>query len=346
MESKPVLESDPDAQSVRVTRRAQKARHVPGWGAVKATFREFGQDDCASMAAALAYYTIFSLPALLVIVTWVAGLAFDPTDVQGRIRTELQEVVGPEGAEQVETMIGHAQRTGAAPLAAVIGIGTLLFGATGALAQLQASLNRAWGVKPDPQAGGLKQFLLKRILSLGMVLVIGFLLLVALLVTATLSALSERWLPGNWSQPLLLVAGFLVDLAVVTLLFAAIFKVLPDVEIAWREVWVGAGVTAVLFVLGKFAMGFYLGRSDVGSAYGVAGSLALVLVWIYYSGLILLAGAEFTQVWARRYGTEIRPSAGAVSVVEKTFAIRDGRPVCEDDDGPGVNREFERAAAR
>jgi membrane protein len=242
-------------------------------------------------------------------------------------------------------MVQSARRPDQGRLAAIIGLGALLFGATGALSQLQASLNRVWGVKPDPQAGGLKQFVLKRILSLAMVLVIGFLLLVALVVTTAVSAVSERWLPGSWSRPLLLVANQGADFAVVTLLFAALFKVLPDAKISWRDVWVGAGATALLFVLGKFALGFYLGRSDIGSAFGVAGSLALILVWIYYSGLILLLGAEFTQVWARRYGTEIQPAAGAVRVVERTYSIRDGRAVCEDDDDPHARREREHCAA-
>jgi membrane protein len=323
-----------------------KTRHVPGWSVLQATFREFGQDDCASMAAALAYYTIFSLPALLVIAIWVAGLAFDPHEVQGYVGSEIEEVVGREGAAQVQTMIRRTQTPESGTLAAIIGIGTLLFGATGALGQLQASLNRAWGVKPDPAAGGLKQFFVKRVLSLAMVLVVGFLLLAALVVTAAVSAFSERVLPGSWSGPALLVANFAIDLGIVTLLFAALFKVLPDAKIAWRDVWVGAAVTGLLFALGKFGLGFYLGRSDIGSAYGVAGSLALVLVWIYYSGLILLLGAEFTQVWARRYGTEIQPAEGAVNVVERTFAIRNGQPVCEDNgDSPQEQREYERAAA-
>jgi membrane protein len=143
---------------------------------------------------------------------------------------------------------------------------------------------------------------------------------------------------------LLLVVSQVVDFAVATLLFAALFKVLPDAKIAWRDVWVGAGVTALLFVLGKFALGFYLGRSDIGSAFGVAGSLALILVWIYYSGLILLLGAEFTQVWARSYGTEIQPADGAVRVVERTFSIRDGRPVSDDEDNPKTPNELEGAA--
>ncbi|HUG93188.1 MAG TPA: YihY/virulence factor BrkB family protein [Planctomycetaceae bacterium] len=311
----------------------------------RAVAREFAKDDCASMAAALAYYAVFSMPGLLVIVVWVAGMAFDPQQVRDRIGGEIREVVGSDGGEQVETMLEHAERPERSTPMAVIGIAALLFGATGVLAQLQTSLNRAWRVKPDPHSGGLKQFVLKRILSLAMVLVIGFLLLAALVVTAAVSAVSQRVLPGSWSAPLLLVANFAVDLVVVTLLFAAMYKVLPDAQIAWRDVWVGAGVTAVLFVAGKFALGFYLGRSNVGSAYGAAGSLALILVWVYYSGLIVLLGAEFTQVWARRYGTEIQPAAGAVRVVEKTFAIRNGRPVYEDDDDPRANHEYEQAAS-
>ncbi|MBW3539607.1 MAG: YihY/virulence factor BrkB family protein [Planctomycetes bacterium] len=291
---------------------------------LKQTVKEFIADGCMSHAAALAYYTIFSLPALRVIVVAIAGLAFDPADVRGRVASEIRTVVGEDGARQVRTMIGHAEELGSGWFVTIIGIGVLLFGATGALAQLQAALNSAWGVRPDPQQGGLKNFLTKRILSLAMVLVVGFVLLVSLIAAAGISAVSHRVLPEAWSRAVLHWTNFGISFATLTLLFAAIFKVLPDAKIAWRHVWVGAAVTSLLFTVGKVALGFYFGNADVGSAYGTAGSLALILVWIYYSSVILLLGAEFTQVWAQRHGEGIRPAHGAVRILQKCVEMRDG----------------------
>ena len=183
-------------------------------------------------------------------------------------------------------------------LATLLGVAALLVGATGAFLQLQASLNKAWEVKPDPKQGGIKQFIRKRLFSFGMILVIAFLLLVSLVVSALISALGhmlQSLLPGGVSEVLLYLVDLVVSLAVITSVFATMFKVLPDAEIAWKDVWPGAVVTAVLFVLGKFLIGFYLGRSNPGEAFGAAGALALILAWIYYSSLILLFGAEFTE---------------------------------------------------
>jgi membrane protein len=199
----------------------------------------------------------------------------------------------------------------------------LLFGATGAIAELQDALNTAWGVQPDPNKGGVKSFFLKRLLSLALVAGIAFLLLVSLLLTTAIT-ISEKWLPGQISAPLLYGVNVAADLIVITLLFAAIFKFLPDAQVAWRDVWIGAAVTAGLFILGKFGLGVYLGNSNVASAYGAAGSLVLVLVWIYYSALILLLGAEFTQVWARERGKRVRAEEGAVRVVRQTKPVPDG----------------------
>jgi membrane protein len=205
----------------------------------------------------------------------------------------------------------------------------LILGASGAFGQLQAALNRAWEVAPDPQQGGLKAFLLKRVFSFGMILSVAFLLLVSLVVSASLSAFGDAlggMLPDGVSATLLQVLNQVVSVAAVTVLFAAIFKVLPDARVALRDIWVGAAVTAVLFVVGKFLIGFYLGRSNPGEAFGAAGSLALMLVWIYYSSMILLFGAEFTQAWAEARGGGIAPERGAVRVVQEKKAIREGRP--------------------
>jgi membrane protein len=282
---------------------------------LKETVREFLGDDCMRLAAALSYYTIFSLPALLILILMVASVFIDPQDMQGRIDQQMGALIGRDGAEQIQTMIEHANRpdTGG-PLAAILGIAALLFGATGAFMQLQAALNKAWDVEPDPDAGGLRNFIVKRFFSLAMILGIAFLLLVSLVISAALGAFGDvlaSYLPGV-SEVLLQLLQLGVSLALISALFAAMFKVLPDAEIAWRDVWVGAVVTALLFVVGKFAIGLYLGNSEPGTAYGAAGSLAVLLVWIYYSAIILFLGAEFTQVWATRRGGGVRPSKGAV----------------------------------
>lgn len=292
------------------------------------TLKEFSDDDCMSMAAALAYYTVFSLPPLLLLIITLAGLFVDPSHVQQAIQQQVGGLVGSSGAQQIQTMVENiSQRVQGGENALTLGlaIGGLLFGATGAFAQLQQTLNRAWQIAPDPDESGVMNFLGKRLLSLGMILGIAFLLLVSLILSAAISALSgylTQWLPAGIGEPLLFVVNASVSLLIITLLFAAIFKVLPDARIVWSDVWVGAFGTALLFVVGKLLIGFYLGRSNPGEVFGAAGSLALILVWIYYSALIVFLGAEFTQVWARTKGTGITPDEGAVRVVTETQHIR------------------------
>ena len=283
-------------------------------GLFKEAFRDFNDDDCPRMAAALSYYTVFALPPLLILILLMLGWVFEPQEVELALHTQFRGLMGDSGAEGVKTILAQAESPGAKRgVAAVLGIGALLLGATGAFLQLQSALNRAWEVEPDRSQGGIKNFILKRVLSLGMVLGIAFLLLVSLAMSAAVTAMGGaigRILPGL-SEPLGYAITLVFSFAMVTLLFAAIFKVLPDARIAWRDVWVGAVVTALLFVIGKFLIGLYLGRSDPGQAYGAAGSLAVVLVWIYYSAMIVLFGAEFTQTWAVRRGGGIAPETGA-----------------------------------
>ena len=296
-------------------------------GMIRAAFSDFSQDDCATQAAALSYYTVFSLPPLLVLIIVLASFIFDPADVQHAIQGQMQGLVGPAGGEAIQSILAHAQRPTGRSLATVLGIVALLLGAGGAFLQLQSALNRAWEVKPDPRQGGIRNFLVKRLVSLGMVLALGFLLLVSLAIGAALSALGDavsRFVPGL-SDALLLVINHAVSLAVSTGLFAAIFRYLPDAKVRFQDVRVGALVTGILFEAGKFGIGFYLGRSNPGEAFGAAGSLALVLVWIYYSSMLILFGAEFTQVWATERGRGIRPEAGAVHVVEVTREVPSGR---------------------
>ncbi len=286
------------------------------------TWRDFSDDNCSRIAAALSYYTVFALPPLLVLVIMICGFFLDPADVEGRVAGEIRNVIGPSGAEQVQTMIHAADRQSGGLLASIISLVVLLVGASGAVLALQGALNDVWEVKPDPEKGGIMNFITKRLLSFGMVLMIAFLLLVSLVLTTMITALSQSILPGDLSPTALQVINSLISFVAITALFAAMFNVLPDADVAWKDVWVGAGLTAVMFVIGKFALGLYFSQSDVGSAYGAAGSLVLILVWIYYSAMILLMGAEFTQAWAKRYGTGIVPSEGAVRVIEKTEHVR------------------------
>jgi membrane protein len=281
-------------------------------------------------AAALSYYTIFSLPAILVLILMLVSAVMNPSDVRGGLEGQLQGLMGPTAGEQVRTIIQQAEhrpRNGLLPT--ILGIAGLLFGATGAFGQLQKTLNRAWNVEPDPNQGGIKAFLSKRLFSFGVILVFAFFLLVSLVISAALTGLGSRlsgFLPTGLSGALLEVGNAVVSLAVITLLFAAMFKVMPDARIAWRSVWVGALVTAVLFVLGKFLIGFYLGQSNPGQAYGAAGSLAVLLLWIYYSSLILLFGAEFTETWAVQRGQGIEPERGAVRVQREKQRVGEQTP--------------------
>jgi membrane protein len=295
------------------------ARTNPGLlGVIKQSLRDFIKDDCMDAAAALSYYTIFSLPAILVLILMLVSAVMNPSDVRGGLEGQLQALMGPSAGEQIRTIIQQAdQKPSSGFLPTILGIAGLLFGATGAFGQLQKTLNRAWNVEPDPNQGGLKNFLTKRLFSFGMILVVAFFLLVSLVISAALTGLGGRlgsFLPSGVSGPVLEMLNSVISLVGITLLFGALFKVMPDAKIAWRSVWVGAGVTAVLFVLGKFLIGFYLGQSNPGQAYGAAGSLAVLLLWIYYSSLILLFGAEFTETWAERRGQGIEPEPGAVRV--------------------------------
>ena len=290
---------------------------------IKEAFAEFSDDECTTMAAALSYYTVFSLPPLLIVIITVTGIFLSPQAVEQTIQQQAGGLIGPEGARQIQTMIENAGNLGEkGTLGLLMGIAGLLFGATGAFAQLQTALNRAWEIEADPESG-IVGMIVKRVLSLGMVLGIAFLLLVSLVLSAALSALSgwlAQFLPGGVSSVALFVLDAVVSLAIITFLFAAIFKVLPDAKVAWKDVWLGGFVTALLFVAGKFAIGFYLGKSNPGAAFGAAGSLALILIWVYYSALIVFLGAEFTQAWAKNRGGGIAPDSSAVRIDDGSAA--------------------------
>jgi membrane protein len=288
---------------------------MSGEGFLKQTMSEFSDDDCMTLAAALAYYTVFSLPSVLLIVVYVAGSVWGTAAVQGEIQNRIAGVIGPGAAAQVQTMIANAAKsTSGGVIATVLGIAGLVFSATGAFTQLQTSLNRAWEVKPDES--GVRSFFIKRFLCFLMIVGIGIVVLAALGASTGFSALTRAAglpIPGT-----LVYAGeVVVSFFVFALLFGLIFKIVPDARIAWKDVKVGAAITALLFVIGKFLIGFYLAHSTSASVYGAAGSLALLLLWTYYSSIILLLGAEATRVWARRHGRRIEPEKGAVKVREK-----------------------------
>jgi membrane protein len=278
---------------------------------VKRSGKEFFKDDGPRHAAALSYYTVFSLGPLLALVLFLAGVIWDPADVQAAIAFQIRDLIGHEASREVLAMVAHRDPTGGkGGFATIAGIALLIFGGTGSFLELQAALNRAWNVEPDPAKGGIKNFIKKRIFSFGLILGIAFLLIVSLAVTAVVSAVGER-LAGGLPDNLMLVLNGVFAFIVITVLFAAMYKVLPDARIGWRDVWVGAVITTVFFVLGKFLIGFYLGRSDPGSAFGAAGTLAVILIWIYYASHIVLFGAEFTQAWTEKFGGGIKPERGA-----------------------------------
>lgn len=290
---------------------------------LKSTMSEFVQDNCMRVSAALSYYAIFALPPLLILIVAICGLFFDTSDIEGRVAAEMATVIGADGAERVKAMIHSADMSEKSTLMSIVGVLALLFGASGVVVQLQGALNDVWEVQPDPEAGGVWNFVTKRILSVAMIVGIGFLLLISLVLTTIASMLSESILPSGMSTTVTQIASFLTGFLMTTLLFATVFKFLPDVKIPWKETWLGAIFTSTLFTIGKFVIGLYFANSSVGSAYGAASSVILLLVWIYYSGIIVMLGAEFTQAWAKIYGTDIEPSKDAVRVVTSTEKVEE-----------------------
>lgn len=283
---------------------------TPKANIVKQTLSEFVGDDCMRMGASLAYYTIFSLPPLLVIVITVTGLAVDPQQVEGGIQKQVGEMIGPNAATQIQTMIERASErvAGGFSMGLIVSIAGVLVGATAAFGELQHALNKVWAVEGKAAQNGLWQFLIDRALSLGMILVISFLLLVSLVLSSLISALQGQFESllstlgmGTLSAGLVWGMEMALSLLIISQLFAAMFKVLPDITLTWRNVEFGAFITALLFVVGKFLIGFYIGQSNLGDEYGAAAALSILLIWVYYSSLILLLGAEFTQIWARRH---------------------------------------------
>jgi membrane protein len=293
------------------------------WLLLRSTIEGYIADEAMSRGAAIAYYTVFSIAPLLVIATAVAGLAFGRQAVEGAIAAELTGLLGEPAAIAVQGLIRSAARPGASEFATLVGVVVLLVTASGVFGELQAALNAIWQAEPPPGRDTVSTFLRARALSLGLVAATGFLLLCSLLVSAGLAALGTwagGWLPG-WTL-LLAALNNLASFLVVTLLFAAIYKVLPDRPLSWRDVGVGALMTAFLFTIGKSLIGWYIGSSAVSSAYGATGALMVVLLWVYYSAQIFLLGAEFTRAWAG-----LRPAAPAPTHAAPARPMRRRHPV-------------------
>jgi membrane protein len=296
------------------------------WILIKQTVAEWREDKASRLGAGLAYYTTLSLAPLLVVVIAVAGLVFGAEAARGQIVAQFADAIGPEAAELIESaLVKAAGEQGTGILATIIGIVTLLLGATGVFGHLQDALNTIWEVAPRP-GRGLRAILRKRVVAFTMVLAVGFVLLVAQVLSAGIAAVNT-WLGGWLPVPgiVLQAVSLIVSFAAVTFLFALIFKYVPDVRIAWRDVWIGAAVTALLFAVGKELIALYLATSSVGSAYGAAGTLLAVLVWIYYAAQILFLGAEFTQVYATQRGSHVQPAHDAVPLTEGA-RIQQGLP--------------------
>ncbi len=306
---------------------------IKGYGKLKEwafmfrdTFLQWLDRDPFRNSAVISFYTIFSLPGLLVIIINLAGYFFGEEAITRRISAEVGGMIGGNTAKDIEAIIANASVHHDSTFASMMGIATLIFGATGVFYQLQQTLNSIWEVKPQAE-GKIMKMVLDRVSSFGLILAVGFILLVSLVLSAMLTILSG-WVAYYFSETFNIVFRFLdisLSLGVITFLFAAIFKFLPDAVVPWRDVWTGAFVTALLFVLAKFALGIYFGHSNPASAYGAAGTIILIMLWVSYVGLIVLFGAEFTRIYAGRRGTKVKPLEFAVSTCDAEAAVHDER---------------------
>jgi membrane protein len=295
------------------------------WRLLRETFADWTEDKAPQLGAALAFYTALSIAPLLVITLGVAAFFLGDNAAAGQVSEQLRELVGDEGGNAIEDMIASANEPATGALATTLSIITLLVGASGVFGQLQGALNTIWEVQPKP-GRGVWGFVRDRFLSFAMVMGMAFLLLVSLVITAGIAAANNLLGGLPDSLPWLAQAiNFAASFAVLTLLFGMMFKLLPDVKMAWSDVWLGAAVTAILFTVGKFAIGLYLGHSSMASSYGVAGSFVVLLVWVYYSAQILFFGAELTQVYANQFGSKIVPAEGAEPLTDQARA-QQGRP--------------------
>lgn len=289
------------------------------WSVLKDTATDWSDDKAARLAAALAFYTLLSIAPLTVLSVAIAGLAFGDEAARGQIAGQIGHVVGPQAAEAIQSMAASAQTPASGIVSSIIGIVVLLFGASGVFGELQSALDEIWEVEPKP-GRGILGVIKDRFFSFTMVMGVAFLLMVSLVISAALAAIGsyfESFLPSAFIWQ---IVNFGISLGVTTVLFALMYKVVPDAKVAWRDVWMGGFVTAVLFTIGKLLLGLYIGRASVTSSYGAAGSLVALILWVYYSAQIFFLGAEFTQVFARRFGSKIVPASNAVAKGEAAGA--------------------------
>jgi len=299
--------------------KVNKAVFKNAWKITSESFSEFINDKVLKHSAALAYYTIFSLPSMLIVIIGLCSIFYGKEAIQGEVFSEISGYIGADAAKEVQNVLKNTTLKHDNVLTTVIGFITLLVAATGMFGEIQDSINSIWGLEAKPKKGFIK-LLLNRLMSFSMVVVLGFILLVSLVLNALLEGLMHR-LEHFFSEQVisyLFIVDYGLMIAVTTLLFASILKVLPDAKVEWRDVWVGAFTTCVLFLLGKFLIGYYLKHNSSISAYGAAGSLILILLWVYYSAIILYFGAEFTQVYVRFKKRKIEPNKYAVWVEKNT----------------------------
>ncbi len=294
------------------------------WSFTKELVTRYLADDAFNLGAALAYYTVFSFAPLIVVATTVAGYFVGKDDISGRLNDELTDLLGPDAAQSILEIVSNAYSSGDSFWATILSVGTLVFAATGVFANLQISLNKIWEIKPVP-SNGILSFLGTRLLSFGFVVGLGFLLMITLVLNALVMGFMDKIaeLVPALGPLVLAVTSWVLTTAVTAVIFAVMFRFLPDARARWRDIWVGALFTAILFGLGRILIGFYIGNSDFSSTYGAAGALITLLVWTYYNSQILFLGAEFTATWARRSGNPITPNAHAVRIRVEEVELHD-----------------------
>lgn len=287
------------------------------WKIFKQSVTEFLNDNCIKLSASLSYYTIFALGPMLIVIISFAGIFLGRDAVEGKLYDQIKALIGSAAALQVQNIIANLQHSQKSVTAAVIGIVLLVLGATGVFTEIQGSINYIWSIRAKPKKGWLK-FLTNRLISFSLVISCGFILLVSLVINALMELLNEKL--QLYFKSVTIIVFYILNLAlifaVITALFAIIFKVLPDATIKWKDAFVGASFTALLFMLGKFLISLYIGKSNVGLTYGAAGSIIVILVWVYYSSLILYFGAEFTKIYSIQHGTGIKPIETAVFILK------------------------------
>lgn len=297
-----------------------KRRAAKFWTILKATYNKWMENDPFRLSAVIAYYAVFSMPGLFVVIFWVTGYFFGELTIEGQVYREISEILGPEGARQVEETIQAASQAQHSTVATIIGIASLVYAATGVFFHLKISLNDIWELKVIPERAFV-QVILDRLFAFGMVLVVGFLLLTSLIISSLVTAVSAYMtdhisLYSNISTYVIDLVNFVISAGVITLLFATIYKIMPDAKVAWNDVWIGALVTSLLFLAGKALIARYIGFADPASAYGAASSIILILLWTSYASIVFFLGAAFTAVWARRLGHRLEPKSYALPVYE------------------------------